>query len=273
VNPANGWISATTNAGNQNQVGTVTVGGGSWVSTDFLTAGDSFTLNGTTYAVPNAATTTMSGLASYITSLNLGMTASMNNATGTMTLTSTSASTHGISFSANLHDSTHGTAILTATADTPALTNSPYYSVGITGSILDSSTSGGTTTTGMVADTDGNGSIATMSYTDGAGADLSATDLSTQMHAQSALTALNLAIADVAAMDGYLGAQINILNAISQVMSTQQENIVSAQNAIQATDYAAATSNMSKYEILSQTGIAALAQANQVQQEVTKLLQ
>jgi flagellin len=38
-------------------------------------------------------------------------------------------------------------------------------------------------------------------------------------------------------------------------MSTQKENLVSAQNAIQATDYAAATSNMSKYEILSQTGI------------------
>jgi flagellin len=57
------------------------------------------------------------------------------------------------------------------------------------------------------------------------------------------------------------------------VMSTQQENVVSAQNAIQATDYAAATTNMSKYEILSQTGIAALAQANSVQQEVTKLLQ
>ncbi len=56
-------------------------------------------------------------------------------------------------------------------------------------------------------------------------------------------------------------------------MSTQRENVVSARNAIQATDYAAATSNMSKYEILSQTGIAALAQANSVQQEVTKLLQ
>ena len=49
--------------------------------------------------------------------------------------------------------------------------------------------------------------------------------------------------------------------------------LVSAQNAVQATDYASATSNMSKYEILSQTGIAALAQANSVQQEVTKLLQ
>ena len=57
------------------------------------------------------------------------------------------------------------------------------------------------------------------------------------------------------------------------MLSTQQENVASAQNAVQATDYAAATSNMSKYEILSQTGIAALAQANTVQQEVMKLLQ
>ena len=94
-----------------------------------------------------------------------------------------------------------------------------------------------------------------------------------QTDAQNALTVLNNAITDVAAQDGYIGAEINTLNSISLVMSTQQENLVSAQNAIQATDYASATSNMSKYEILSQTGIAALAQANSVQQEVTKLLQ
>ena len=77
----------------------------------------------------------------------------------------------------------------------------------------------------------------------------------------------------MAAQDGYVGAQINTLNAVSQVLTTQQENVESAQNAVQATDYASATSNMSKYEILSQTGIAALAQANSVQQEVMKLLQ
>ena len=104
-------------------------------------------------------------------------------------------------------------------------------------------------------------------------ADLSNTNLTTQGNAQNAESVLNQAITLVAAQDGYIGAQINTLNAISQVMSTQQENIVSAQNAVQATDYAAATSNMSKYEILSQTGISALAQANSVQQEVLKLLQ
>ncbi len=84
---------------------------------------------------------------------------------------------------------------------------------------------------------------------------------------------LNQAISNVAAQDGYIGAQINTLNAASSVISTQQQNIVAAQNAVQATDYATASSNMSKYQILSQTGISALAQANSAQQEVLKLLQ
>jgi flagellin len=119
----------------------------------------------------------------------------------------------------------------------------------------------------------GNSGVATISYTDGAGQSLNNTDLSNQNDAQTALTALNTAITDVSAQDGYVGAQINTLNAVSQVLSTQSENVQAAQNAVQATDYASATSNMSKYEILSQTGIAALAQANSVQQEVTKLLQ
>jgi flagellin len=120
---------------------------------------------------------------------------------------------------------------------------------------------------------DNSGGIATISYTDSAGANLTTNDLTTQSGAEASLTSLNAAISDVAAQDGYIGAQINTLNAVSSVLSTQQENVQSAQNAVQATDYAQATSNMSKYEILSQTGIAALAQANSMQQEVTKLLQ
>ena len=119
--------------------------------------------------------------------------------------------------------------------------------------------------------------ITTISYVPEAGgdqtADLSLTDLTSQGNAESAESVLNLAITYVAAQDGYIGAQINTLDSVSQVISTQQENVVSAQNAVQATDYASATSNLSKYEILSQTGISALAQANSVQQEVTKLLQ
>ena len=117
--------------------------------------------------------------------------------------------------------------------------------------------------------------VATISYNSStdSNANLATTNLSSQGSAETALTSLNTAIADVAAQDGYVGAQINTLNSVSSVLSTQQANVQSAQNAVQATDYAQASSNMSKYEILSQTGISALAQANSMQQEVTKLLQ
>jgi len=138
------------------------------------------------------------------------------------------------------------------------------------GSLTDSTITGS-----AVAGTQTNtaATTATIGYSDGAGVSLTGTDLLSATDAQTALTDLNFAVSDVAAMDGYIGAQINTLNSISQVMTTQETNVVSAQNAVQATDYASATSNMSKYEVLSQTGIAALAQANTVQQEVTKLLQ
>jgi len=128
-------------------------------------------------------------------------------------------------------------------------------------------------TKGLSNDLNGTGGTATISYSDAAGQSLSQTDLTTASSAQAALGDLNTAISDVAAQDGYIGAMINTLSAVSQVLSTQQENVQSAQNAVQATDYASATSNMSKYEILSQTGISALAQANSMQQEVVKLLQ
>jgi flagellin len=133
----------------------------------------------------------------------------------------------------------------------------------------DGSAAGGTMTYTAAAGS----TPAQITYTASAGVSLASTDLTTAGNAQTALTTLNSAISAVAAQDGYIGAQINTLNSISQVMSTQQQNIVSAQNAVQATDYATATSNLSKYEILSQTGISALAQANSLQQEVTKLLQ
>ena len=111
-----------------------------------------------------------------------------------------------------------------------------------------------------------------ISYTEGP-VKLSSTKLDNPTDAQTALTAINSAISDVAAQRGYLGSQINTLNSAANVESTEQTNVVSAQNNIMATDYGQATSNLSKYQILSQTGISALAQANTVQQEVLKLLQ
>jgi flagellin len=110
-----------------------------------------------------------------------------------------------------------------------------------------------------------------ISYTVGTQTNLSTTNLTTG--ATAALTAVNTAIAGVAAQRGYLGSQINTLNAASNVETTESTNITSAENAVTATDYGVASSNLSKLEILGQAGISALAQANSVQQEVLKLLQ
>ncbi|MGO8934578.1 MAG: flagellin [Terracidiphilus sp.] len=212
-----------------------------------------------------AGDTTEAAIAATINGANDGVTATVDSTGKIITLTSANSA---LAVSGALTP-TSGTAALT----TPDTTQSSYYGVGVTGSVADSSTSGGTAVVGMTTDNNGSSGIATMSYSDAAGQSLVTTDLSNQSDAQSALTQLNTAITDVAAQDGYIGAQINTLNAVSQVISTQQENMEAAQNAVQATDYASASSNMSKYEILSQTGISALAQANSVQQEVTKLLQ
>ena len=195
-----------------------------------------------------------------------------------LTLTSNTYGANGIiGNTSNTHvTDTTPTALLNYESAAPYDTGLSSGSIASNTAIYDSSTGQTNTVTGLagiVSNSSGSSGIATISYSDGAGQALNSTDLSNQTDAESALNDLNLAISDVAAQDGYIGAQINTLNSISQVMSTQQENVVSAQNAIQATDYASATSDMSKYEILSQTGIAALAQANTVQQEVTKLLQ
>jgi flagellin len=99
------------------------------------------------------------------------------------------------------------------------------------------------------------------------------TDLTSAANAQTALTAITAAIGTVAADRGIIGANINTLSAVGNVMTTQSTNTLAAENDVTATDYGQATSNMSKYQILSQTGIAALAQANQSQQLITKLLQ
>jgi flagellin len=245
----------------------------------------------------NAKTDTMADLAQTINQGTYGVKANLNssgtaitftsansdNATASNVLPSTSSSSNPLvaatsttilpTIAAAYDGSATAADELTFSTANNGVTSSAYYSIGVSGTIADTSTGGGTAVAGYSSDKNGTGGIATISYSDAAGVSLSSSDLSNQADAQAALTALNSAITDVAAQDGYIGAQTNTLNAVSSVLSTQQQNVVAAQNAVQATDYASATSNMSKYEILSQTGISALAQANSMSQEVTKLLQ
>ncbi len=101
----------------------------------------------------------------------------------------------------------------------------------------------------------------------------STSDLKTATDAQAALAAINTAIQNVAGTRGQIGASINRLQSASTVISNQVQNLTSAENGITAADIPSAVASLTKYSILEQTGISALAQANQQQQLVLKLLQ
>jgi flagellin len=82
----------------------------------------------------------------------------------------------------------------------------------------------------------------------------------------TALKAVNTARA------GYGAAQSQLQSAVNN-MTTNVANLSDARSRIQDADYSAETTNLAKAQILSQASTAMLAQANQSQQSVLKLLQ
>ena len=102
---------------------------------------------------------------------------------------------------------------------------------------------------------------------------LASSSLSNGTSAAQALTSVNSAINTVSAQRGQIGASINRLTAASNVMTSQVQNLTSASNSIMNADVGKTVANMTQYNILQSTGMAALQQANQSQQSVLKLLQ
>jgi len=96
--------------------------------------------------------------------------------------------------------------------------------------------------------------------------------LTTAAAAQAALTTINSAIQSVAGTRGNLGATINRLQSAVSVINNQSQNLTAAEDGIRAADIAQEVANLTKFSILNQTGISALAQANQNQQSVLSLL-
>ena len=177
-----------------------------------------------------------------------GIVFTVKNADGTTSTLTTTATTVGALISEINEDGIPG---ITANFTTAAAVGDNGVAGGDTGILLTNTNANVTiaaananvtdsTTAAVTSNYTSTAATTTVSYVTATGgdqtADLSTTNLSTAGDAQNAESVLNAAITYVAAQDGYIGAQINTLNSVSQVMSTQQENVVSAQNAIQATD-------------------------------------
>jgi flagellin len=155
-----------------------------------------------------------------------------------------------------------------ATANTSAIATAGQTSVALTA--ITKGTAGNSVAVATIGS--GANSFSGASFLSGGTAG-SIDDLLTQSDAQAALTLINSAVQTVAGLRGNIGATVNRLQAASNVITNQTQNLTSAENDVTAADIPTVVANLSSYSILEQTGISAIAQANQQQQLVLKLLQ
>lgn len=121
------------------------------------------------------------------------------------------------------------------------------------------------------------GTLSSSNIQGGSGSGLTAVNLSTDSltsvtNATTALADINKAITNVASNRGAVGATINQLQAATNVVSTQIQNLTSAESGIMDANIPQVIGQLSQESILAQTGVSALAQANSSQQLVLKLI-
>jgi flagellin len=108
--------------------------------------------------------------------------------------------------------------------------------------------------------------------TDLGGQDLTTVDLTTQTGAQTSLGIIRDALIAAANDRATIGAGSNRLQSAVQVMQSQSLNTQSAESTIRDANMAQEISNLTKYQILTQSGMAALSQANAQSQNIMALM-
>ncbi len=105
------------------------------------------------------------------------------------------------------------------------------------------------------------------------GQDLSTIDLTTAAGAASALGAIKNALGAVASARAEIGGGMNRLQSAVAVLQAQSINTQAAESVIRDANVAEEVANLTKFQILAQSGISALAQANLNSQQVLALIQ
>ena len=89
---------------------------------------------------------------------------------------------------------------------------------------------------------------------------------------QESLSILDQAIHNVSGQRAELGAVQNRLQSTIRNLQVSSENLSAANSRIRDTDYAAATAENTRMNILTQSGTAVLSQANLMGQQALKLI-
>lgn len=137
----------------------------------------------------------------------------------------------------------------------------------------------------FVGDINGNSSIAvsigtitadaaagTVSNLGASGPGLTGVDLTTAASAKGSIDDIKAALNAVSNMRAAIGAGMNRLSSAVSVLQTQSQNTAAAESTIRDANFAEEVANLTKFQILSQSGMAALAQANSSSQSVLSLL-
>jgi flagellin len=97
-------------------------------------------------------------------------------------------------------------------------------------------------------------------------------NVNTQATAQTAVASISTAISNLGTVQGQVGQLENRLSYAVSLAQSQIVNTKAAESRIRDANIAEESANLTRYNILNQSGIAALAQANQSTQSVLSLL-
>lgn len=115
-------------------------------------------------------------------------------------------------------------------------------------------------------------SFALTTAVDATGLGISSQNLTNQSNANDAISSIQTAIGTLGTVQGRAGAAMNRLQfAISQAQ-TMSVSVAASESRIRDADIAQEAANLTKYNVLQQSGLAALAQANQSSSAVLSLL-
>lgn len=96
--------------------------------------------------------------------------------------------------------------------------------------------------------------------------------IDTQGHAQSAMDSIDTALTSINAYMGKVGSYQNRLQYTMENLAVSIENYTASESTIRDADMALEVTNFTKNQILQQSGMAMLAQANQAPQQILTLL-
>ena len=271
--------------------GTAAAGTGSVVS---------FSVASATNASGNSVTAGSSTLASLgVTNSNIigsyysGATAPSTTGTFTAPTTATTGpfsikvngttyTTGSVSLSSTGSVTTDSQAIAAALNATSAFTNAGLTATGGTGGLTITGQSGAVTATGAtkvgttsltMTFTATAAKAGTTSATSSSAQYLSGLNVNTVGNSNLTLISIDNALQQIATTGAQLGAFQNRFQAAVTGLQTDSQNLSAAKSQIVDTNYAQATSSLSKAQILQQAGTAMVAQANIIPQNILTLLQ